>query len=215
MVYVASHDLQVPLVSMEGYASELLENYHNKLDEDGHYCLTRLKSNANRMHKLVLSLLDISRLNTIRKEYQSFNLTHLIEKIISDLSLTIEKKQAIVEIEPLPDLYADKIRIESVFRNIIANALVYGGKNILVAAKDNCIFVKDDGIGIPAGQSERIFEPGERLKVISTEGVGMGLTFCKKVIEQHGGQIRASSEGQGKGTTFYIQLNSNNIINVS
>jgi PAS domain S-box-containing protein len=215
MVYVASHDLQVPLVSMEGYASELLENYHGKLDEDGHYCLTRLKSNAHRMHKLVLSLLDISRLNTIKKEYQSFNLTQMIGKITSDLSLTIEKNKAVIKIQPLPNLFADKIRMESVFRNIIANALVYGGKNIVVGSKQNCVFIKDDGIGIPAGQLERIFEPGERLKVISTEGVGMGLTFCKKVIEQHGAQITAYSPGPNKGTTFFINFNSNNIIHVS
>jgi PAS domain S-box-containing protein len=207
MVYITSHDLQAPLVSMEGYATELLHDYGAKFDEEGKYCLHRLQHNSRRMHKLVLSLLDISRLNTQKRPLENFNLKLIIEKILLDLSLTIQKHQVKIIVEQLPELFADKHRIETVFRNLISNAINYGGKNIVVGMKDNTIYVKDDGIGIPNGQLERIFNSGERLKLNKADGVGMGLTFCKKVINQHNGKIWAESEGENKGTTIKIQLN--------
>jgi len=86
MVYITSHDLQAPLVSMEGYATELLKDYADKFDEEGYYCLTRLQSNARRMHHLVLSLLDISRLNTKKNQYEKFKLKLIIEKVMMDLT---------------------------------------------------------------------------------------------------------------------------------
>ena len=209
MVYIASHDLQVPLVSMEGYATELLDNNKDKLDEDGVYCLTRLQVNAQRMHKLVLSLLDISRLNTKKNPHQKFSLSEVIDKILKDISLTVEKENVNISHGKLSTLYGDKQRIEGVFRNLIVNSIIYKGKNINIGFADNIFFVKDDGIGIPESQLEKIFHPGERLKFTKAEGVGMGLTFCKKVIEQHKGKIWAESEGENKGTAIYIKFNSN------
>ena len=213
MVYIASHDLQSPLLSMESYADELLNNYKNKLDEEGKYCLQRLKSNSSRMQSLVQSLLDISRLNTTELKPQKFELKQIVNKIMRDLSLTIDKKNANVKVNDLPTIYADKQRIETVLRNIISNALNYGGKNIEISFNDNTLSIKDDGIGIPSDQLDRVFRPGERLKSIKeTEGVGMGLTFCKKVIAQHGGKIWAESEGKNKGTTIFINFNAKNIL---
>lgn len=206
MIYIASHDLQVPLVSMEGYASELLENYKSSLDDEGVYCLTRLQNNAQRMHKLVLSLLDISRLNTRAVQLSKFDLNETINKIIQDLSLTIEKNKTNIVINKLPNLYADKERIESVFRNLIQNSIIYDGENIIIGCINDIIYVKDDGIGIPRDQLNKIFLPGERLKIKKIDGVGMGLTFCKKVIEQHNGKIWAESEGNGKGSCFKLKL---------
>jgi PAS domain S-box-containing protein len=210
LVYIASHDLQVPLVSIEGYATQLLETYAAKFDEDGTHCLTRLQANARRMHALVLSLLDVSRLNTKKYPYEKINLDLLLEKTLLDIALTVEKHNATVDVGKMPELFADQIRIESVFRNLIINSIIYGAKNISLGYENNTVFVKDDGIGIPESQLERIFNPGERLKKNNAEGVGMGLTFCKKVIEQHKGKIWAKSDGENNGTTMFIQLTSNN-----
>src|SRR6056297_514199 len=126
MVYIASHDLQVPLISMEGYASELFEDYGDKMDENGKFCLSRLQKNAENMHKLVLSLLDISRLNTNKYPYEEFELSLIIDIILIDLSLVVQKQEASITVHDLPKLYADKQRMEGVFRNIIANSLNYG-----------------------------------------------------------------------------------------
>lgn len=206
MVYITSHDLQSPLVSMEGYATELLNDYGDKFDAEGKYFLTRLKVNSQRMHSLILSLLDISRLNTKKNPYEKFKLNLIVEKIVLDLSLTIEQRNVKLKVGELPELFGDRQRIETVFRNLISNALNYGGKNIVIDTEQNIIYMKDDGIGIPVNQLERIFDPGERLKLNKVEGIGMGLTFCKKVILQHNGKIWAESEGENKGSTIKIIL---------
>jgi PAS domain S-box-containing protein len=212
MVYIASHDLQVPLVSMEGYAHELLQNYAKMLDDEGVYCLTRLKTNAVRMHNLVLSLLDISRLNTKKYPYSKFETNKVVEKIVKDLSLAIEEFKVKINIGKLPAILADKLRIEIVFRNIISNSINYGARHIDISYQDRVISIQDDGIGIPKAQLKKIFKPGERIKEIKVEGVGMGLTFSKKVITQHSGRIWAESKGRNKGTTLNIEFNPSNIM---
>jgi len=211
LVYIASHDLQVPLVSMEGYTAELLADNKDKLDEEGVFCLKRLQSNAQRMHKLVLSLLDVSRLNTHINPYQKFKAKAMIEGVINDLTLIIEREKVQVLCGKLPKIYADKQRIESVFRNLIQNAINYGAKNIEVGFESETFFVKDDGIGIPKDQLERIFNPGERLKQNKAEGVGMGLAFCKKAINLHNSKIWAASEGKNKGAIFKIKFSNKNL----
>ncbi|MCP4687152.1 MAG: hybrid sensor histidine kinase/response regulator, partial [Desulfobacterales bacterium] len=72
----------------------------------------------------------------------------------------------------------------------------------------------DNGVGIPKNQLEKIFSPAERLKMMDVEGVGMGLTFCAKVIRQHGGKIWAESEGVNRGATFYFILDPKGVANV-
>ncbi len=209
MVHIASHDLQVPLVSMEGYATELLEGNRGNLDDESIYCLTRLKANAQRMHKLVLSLLDISRLNTKRNPRGIFSLETIIKKILGDIALTVETHKATIKIGKLPKLFADKQRMEIVFRNLIVNSLNYEGNNIEIDYSDNVVSIIDNGIGIPPTQLDDIFNPGKRLKITKAEGVGMGLTFCKKVIEQHNSKIWAESDGKNKGTKINIEFDAN------
>jgi len=210
MVYITSHDLQVPLISMEGYASELLNTYRDQLDEEGIYCLERLKANSQRMHQLVLNLLDISRLNTKKYPYETFNPQNIVENILADLMLLIDEQNAKINVNntDIPLMTGDRLRLDGVFRKLITNALNYGGKNITIGCEKNIYFVKDDGIGIPDDQLEKIFSPGERLKMLAVNGTGMGLTFCKKVIKQHGGKIWAESGGKNNGSTFYFYLKS-------
>jgi signal transduction histidine kinase len=205
IVYIISHDLQVPLISMEGYAIELEENYKELLDEDGIYCLERLKANTRRMYRLVLSLLDLSRLNTRKYPHESFEAMAIVKGIVRELSAGSDGIN--IELEEMPRVRGDKQRLAGVFRHLISNALIYGGKNITIGCRGGTWFVKDDGIGIPPNQLENIFKGGVRLKRVEAEGVGMGLTFCKYVIHQHGGQIWAESEGENKGAVFYFNVN--------
>jgi signal transduction histidine kinase len=205
IVYIISHDLQVPLISIEGYATELEEKYKELLDENGIYCLERLKANTRRMYLLVLSLLDLSRLNTRKYPHESFEATAIVKEIVRELSAGNDGIN--IEVEEMPRIRGDKQRLAGVFRQLISNALMYGGKNITIGCRGGTWFVKDDGIGIPPDQLENIFKGGERLKRVEVDGVGMGLTFCKYVIYQHGGQIWAESDGENKGAAFYFNVN--------
>jgi len=204
LIYIASHDLQTPIVSMVGYATNILKKYSQGMDEKGIYALQRLKANAERLYQLVLSLLDLSRLNTVKNPYRTFDPEEVVRSIIEELELTLKESGAEIVIETMPPMHGDEPRLTTVFRNLVANALNYGGQHILVGYKDGAYFVRDDGIGIPESQLEKIFKPGERLKKVDVEGVGMGLTFCQKVITQHNGKIWAESEG--KGSTFYFTI---------
>ncbi len=206
MVYIASHDLQTPLLSMEGFAGEVLNNYRDTLDEQGVHQLERIQANTRRMRKLVLSLLDMSRLNTVKNPYATFSAGDVVDNVLRDLALTIEQAGAIIDVDDLPRMYGDKQRIEGVFRRLISNALTYRGKHITIGCKDGAYVVRDDGIGIYADQLQKIFKPGEQLKDITIEGAGMGLTLCQKVIAQHHGRIWAESEGVGKGAAFYFEI---------
>jgi light-regulated signal transduction histidine kinase (bacteriophytochrome) len=207
IVYIISHDLQVPLISMDGYATELEEKYKKSLDEDGIYCLERLKANTRRMYLLVLSLLDLSRLNTRKYPHESFDAAAMVKEIVRELTTPNDGSGINIEVEEMPRMRGDKQRLAGVFRQLISNALIYGGKNITIGCRSGTWFVKDDGIGIPPNQLENIFKGGARLKRIEVEGVGMGLTFCKYVIHQHGGKIWAESDGENKGAAFYFNVN--------
>lgn len=206
MLYIASHDLQVPLISMEGYTAELLESYQDKLDDEGVHFLKRAQANARRMNLLVMGLLELSRLNTRSFPPETFKAVDMVKDIADQVILNLHRPEVRITVQDLPCLYGVRQRLEEVFRKIIANAVMYGGTSIVVGYADKTFFVRDDGIGIPLDQLETIFKPGERLKDAGVDGAGLSLTFCRKVIEQHGGDIRAESEGPGFGATFYFSL---------
>ncbi|MCK4980734.1 MAG: PAS domain S-box protein, partial [Candidatus Delongbacteria bacterium] len=210
MMYVASHDLQMPLVSMEGFASMLVEQHSEVLDDKGQYYLQRILANTVSMRKLINSLLSISRLTSVRNPFEALNVTKLVNIIKKELDLNIEEANAqvtIIEEENIPESFGDRQRILIVLRNLISNSLCYGAKNISIGYDSGKgYYVKDDGIGINNDHLERIFKPGERINDIKIEGTGMGLTFCQKVIEMHKGNIWAESKGQGKGATIYFTI---------
>ena len=210
MMYVASHDLQMPLVSMEGFASLLLDQHGDSLDDKGLYYLERILHNTTSMRKLINSLLSISRLTSVKNPFEVLAISKLINIIKKELELSIEESNVeilIIDEENLPEAFGDRQRLLIVLRNLISNSINYKAKNISIGYENGKgYFVKDDGIGINSDHLERIFKPGERINDIKTEGTGMGLTFCQKVIEMHKGVIWAESEGQGKGTAIYFTI---------
>ena len=207
-MYIASHDLQSPLVSMSGFASMFIDNVSEKLTEEELFPIKRIEANSRKMQDLIKSLLDVSRLNTVANEFVEVNCNELLDNIIKTLDLNIAERNINIERNDLPNMYGDKIRLETLARNIISNAIKYGGKNIEIGfnSSENLLYIKDDGVGIDHSQLESIFKPGSRLQTVKIEGVGMGLSFCKKVVELHKGKIWAESEGKGKGTTIWMKF---------
>jgi len=209
MLHIVAHELQTPLVTMEGFSSLILDNLKESIDEQFVYYLERINSNALGMKKLINSILDISRLNTIIYPPEKFSTVKMITDLKKEIEIMSESKVfiSINTFPEIPEIYGDKQRIYLVFRNLLLNAINYGGENIEIGYfPDKGFFVKDDGIGIKTDYLERIFIPGERLKETKAKGTGMGLTFCKKILELHRGRIWAESEGKGFGSTFYFSL---------
>ncbi|NOR44983.1 MAG: response regulator [Candidatus Delongbacteria bacterium] len=207
-MYIASHDLQSPLVSMSGFATIFIDSVSDKLSEEELFPIKRIEANSRKMQDLIKSLLDVSRLNTVKNQFSEVNCNDLLDNIISTLDINIAEKDVNIARKELPNMCGDKIRLETLARNIVSNAIKYGGKNIEIGFDESkkAFYVKDDGVGIDPEQLENIFKPGSRLQTVKIEGVGMGLSFCKKVVDLHNGEIWAESEGKGKGTTIWMKF---------
>ncbi len=211
--YIASHDMKEPLRAIHNHSMFLLEDYEDKLDEDGVKKLNRLIALSKRMEKLTNDLLYFSRLGREKLAYKETNMDNVITDINDMLYDTLVEKNAIIEkIGPLPDIKCDTVRVTELFRNLIVNGIKYNSqeqKTIEIGYLDDegAFFVKDNGIGIEKEHHKDVFRIFKRLnsdKAFGT-GSGAGLTFVKKIVENHGGRIWIDSE-PGSGTTFYFTL---------
>lgn len=222
--YIASHDLKEPLRGLFNHASFLLEDYRDKLDDDGVRRLTRLGQLSQRMEQLINDLMYFSRLGRADLARQETDFNAVIADIQQMMETLLAERQArIVVPHPLPTIICDKTRVSEVFRNLITNAVKYNDKpepsvevgfHETITTPDgpekNVFYVRDNGIGIERDFHQDIFRIFKRLHAPAAgeqAGSGVGLTFVKKIIERHGGRIWLESE-PGQGTTFYFHLNS-------
>ncbi|OHV25883.1 PAS domain-containing sensor histidine kinase [Rhizobium sp. RMa-01] len=220
--YIASHDLKEPLRGLHNHSRFLLEDYEDKLDDDGVRRLNRLVRLSQRMEKLVNDLLYFSRLGRQQLAVKRSDIGLIVKDVVATMELLLEERHAKVIIDgQLPDVVCDAPRLTEVFRNLITNAIKYNdkpaplvsigyleryvGQNGTVAR--NVFFVRDNGKGIPQEFHEDIFRIFKRLEKSqdSDDGTGAGLTFVRKIIARHNGDIWLESE-VGTGTTFYFTL---------
>jgi signal transduction histidine kinase len=211
-VYTVSHDLKAPVVSLQGMASVLAEDYENQLDDQGRHYLQRVIANATQMEGLIQNLLDLSRIGSIAYTPEVVNTEDVVREVLEQLESQINDQQIKVNIgSPLPKIWFNRMRLHQVFSNLIGNAVKFMGKNPApcieigsTRTRDKIQFyVKDNGIGIEQAFHEKIFEVFRQLKEIEAEGTGIGLSIVKKIVESYGGRIWVDSEKE-KGTTFYF-----------
>jgi two-component system sensor kinase FixL len=220
--YIVSHDLKEPLRGLRNHATFLMEDYNDRLDEDGARRLQRLVALGTRMQQLIDDLLFFSRLGRSELAVQPADPNAMVRDVEQMLDAFMEERHAkIVVMEPMPVIFCDKTRVVEAFRNLITNALKYNDKEeprIEVGYLPECVtlrglekhvfYVKDNGLGIPAEFHQEIFRMFKRLQrdeASDQQGTGAGLTFVKKIVERHGGRIWLESE-PGKGTTFFFTL---------
>ncbi|WP_064693793.1 sensor histidine kinase [Rhizobium aegyptiacum] len=220
--YIASHDLKEPLRGLHNHSRFLLEDYEDKLDVDGVRRLNRLVRLSQRMEKLVNDLLYFSRLGRQQLAVRRTDIGLIVKDVVATMELLLEERHAkVVTDGRLPEVICDAPRLTEVFRNLITNAIKYNdkptplisigyldrfvGKDGTVAR--NVFFVRDNGKGIPQEFHEDIFRIFKRLEKSqdSDDGTGAGLTFVRKIIARHNGDIWLESE-VGVGTTFYFTL---------
>lgn len=212
--YAASHDLQEPLRMVSSYMQLVKERYGDKLDEDGKTFINFAADGAQRMQSLVNDLLDLSRVRTTARSFQTEDLNTLYEEALANLQAAVIESDAAVTHDTLPSLKVDKTQITQLFQNLISNAIKYRKSGqapvIHVAAARQkgsyVITITDNGIGIKPQYYERIFGVFQRLHT-RTEypGTGVGLAICSKIVERHGGKIWVESPSDG-GTVFSFSL---------
>ena len=169
---------------------------------------------AGRMKELINDLLTYSQLQQQKLQFEEVDLNQTIQEIIRDLDVTIREKGASIQVEPLPVLWGNKIRLRQLFVNLISNALKYSKKEVppdvrITAATSNgaaTIKVRDNGIGFEEQYNEKIFGLFERLHSRDQfPGTGIGLSICKKITELHHGTISADSV-PGEYAEFEVTL---------
>lgn len=169
------------------------------------------------METLINSLLAYSRITTKTRTVERIDLNDVVRDALSDLDVRIAETQGTVQVDPLPEISADRTQMVQLFENLVGNALKFQRKGvppqIKIAVRADGkgegaveIRVQDNGIGFDEKYLGRIFSPFERLHGnCHYEGVGMGLTICRKIVERHSGTITAEST-VGKGSVFTVRL---------
>lgn len=212
--YISSHDLQEPLRTITNYIQIIKKDYSTHLDNTVNKYLNAMNDATKRMIILINALSDYSRLGHDKK-LQSIDCKHLINDVIGDLDLLIKNSNAIIDITEMPTLNVYDVEIRQLFQNLISNAIKFQEKDNqpkiqISSEKINGKWkfsVKDNGIGIASEYHERIFDIFQRLHANDDDykGNGIGLAFCKKIVQLHHGEIWAESN-IGQGTTFYFTI---------
>jgi two-component system, LuxR family, sensor kinase FixL len=227
--YIASHDLKEPLRGIHNYATFLVEDYGDKLDEEGRAKLETLQRLSQRMESLINSLLEFSRVGRLDFAMRMTDLNDVLSEVLDSLRFTLQERGIEVRVpRPLPTILCDRVRIGEVFRNLITNAAKYTDKPdkwVEIGYGDEfrpvtpslegdgagrprpqvAFYVRDNGIGIRDKHFDSIFRIFRRLHGRDKfgGGTGVGLTIVKKIVERHGGQIWIESN-YGEGTTFFF-----------
>ncbi|WP_428232638.1 sensor histidine kinase [Flavobacterium sp.] len=221
--YIASHDLQEPLRKIMIMLSRAGEHFSEQQKTE--YYFDKMTSAAGRMSSLIADVLNYSRVDNRELKFTEVDLDEIVTETMSDLSLIIEEKNAIVNVGKLPVVSGLNVQLRQLFFNLINNGLKFNSTQPIVTitsgdaahsaisidtfspeGKYHIITIADNGIGMDSEYSGRIFDMFQRLHQRDQYGGnGIGLALCKRIIENHNGIINFTSQ-PGKGTTFFIYL---------
>ncbi|MBP2291471.1 PAS domain-containing sensor histidine kinase [Azospirillum rugosum] len=217
--YVASHDLRQPLRVINSYLALLERSLEGQLDEETTEFIGFARDGAQRMDRLIVDLLEYSRVGRKAKAFRPVPLDDLVNTALLNLQVAVAEASATITVEgPLPTVDGDENELIRLFQNLIGNAVKYRTPDrapvvTVACARDSdrglWVFdVRDNGIGIAPEHLERVFGIFQRLhRRDEYEGTGVGLAVCKKIVEHHGGAIWVDSvEGQGSAFRFTLPV---------
>lgn len=224
--YISSHDLQEPLRKIQTFASRLTDLDDENISATAKTYLSRIEYSAKKMQALIQDLLTYSRANSADRVFTQVKINEIAEEVVSDFSDRIEEKNAVVEYGDLGEATLIQFQFRQLLHNLVENALKFSkpgvppkvkisviqvdGKSLPDAEfKDkmyHVLQVSDEGIGFEPEYKEKIFEVFQRLNTETEyKGTGIGLAIVKKIVENHKGFIKVSSE-KDKGSHFCIYI---------
>lgn len=222
-VSVASHELRTPMTAIKSYLWMALKGKGGELNEKQRYYIERGYNSVDRLIRLVNDMLNISRIESgrITVELQSVDLMKLTQEVVDEVLPRAHEVGVTLnlnKVASLPNVLADPDKIKEVLFNLIGNSLKFTPKGgtitVIFNRKDGYVetSIKDTGAGIPQEDIGKLFQkfgllPGSYITNQTTvAGTGLGLYICRSIINLHHGEIRATSEGRGKGSTFTFSL---------
>ncbi|WP_424357162.1 ATP-binding protein [Methanocella sp. MCL-LM] len=216
-LYMVSHDLKAPLISLQGYVTAMEDDFGKQLGEDGNFYLKRMYKNIDTMEALIHDLLELSRAGKITDQVDEINTSTLARDCIETLKgKPAAKGIEFVVAEHMPVVVYSKKRLSEILLNFVDNAIKYIGTPehpvIEVGSRDEgdewAFYIRDNGIGIAPEYHDKLFNmflrvPDERSRKV--DGTGIGLVIVKKIVTTNGGRVWLESE-PGKGSTFYFTV---------
>ncbi len=221
-VSIASHQLRSPLTSIRGHASMLSEGTYGKFPVKAQAIVDKISESAKFMALSIEDYLNVSRIEAGNMKYEmtDFNVKEMAEKLVDELRPVALKKGLLMlfssDCDGSCSVHADIGKTRQVLMNLIDNAMKYTPKGtITVVAHDDVkrkkmfVTIKDTGVGINADTIDELFDKFVRAKnanCVNVTGTGLGLYVAKKMIDGMNGRVWAESEGEGKGSSFHIEL---------
>ncbi len=214
--FVCSHDLQEPFRMIRSFTDKLNHHIQDRLEGDdvGKKYFRFVLDGSERAQNLIEGILNYSKIDSSESLHEDVDINHILEDINRNLSTDDTHSSHKLSFESMPIMHGNKTQIHQLFQNLIGNGLKYQEENsaphVMVNVNDKEGFwefsIADNGIGIEESKFEKIFDVFQRLHGKSQyKGTGIGLSICKKIVENHGGKIWVESE-KGIGTTFYFTI---------
>jgi light-regulated signal transduction histidine kinase (bacteriophytochrome) len=212
--YSVSHDLRAPLRGIDGWSLALLEDYRDKLDDQGREYLGYIRSDTQRMGQLIDDLLRLSRVTRNRMERTLVDLGAVSQTVVARLRETEPNAQVEFEAQAGLTAWCDAGLIEIALTNLIGNAWKFSRTRPVARIEfgrtevegRSAFFVRDNGVGFDMTYVDKLFGVFQRLhKATEFPGTGIGLAIVQRVMRRHGGRVWAESK-PGEGTTFYFTL---------
>lgn len=224
---IASHQLRTPLTAIKGYASMILEGSYGKISETAKGAVDKIFQSSQRLVLIIGDFLDISHIEqgTMQYDFASLDVREMAKNLADEFKATIEsskeKSKALkISFEANEkenfSVSADRNKIRQVISNLIDNSIKYTPSGFVkvrlskISESRNILLkIEDSGIGISTETMPNLFKKFGRAKSLSSayaNGSGLGLYVAKEIIKAHKGKIWAESDGEGKGSQFFVEL---------
>ena len=212
--YIVSHDLQEPLRAVASFLQLLEVRFGQALGEKPREYIAFATDGAQRMSRLIQDLLDYSRIQRGNRKLAPVDMNAVFDQALANCAASIQEARAAVTRDDLPTVLGDRPQLGQLLQNLVGNAVKFRRPDVrpevhVSATREDgqwAFQVRDNGIGIPADQADRVFQIFQRLhRREEYPGTGIGLAVCKKIVEQHGGRIGVEST-PGEGSCFHFTL---------
>ena len=212
--YSVSHDLRSPLRAIDGFSRILLDDYADKLDNEGMRLLNVVRDNTSRMGQLIDDILKFSRTGRTEMSFTRIDMEELARKVFEELQPSVDHAKLQLEIATIPPVMGDRALMHQVFVNLLSNAIKFtrhretavirvGGS---IEGDEAVYFVQDNGAGFDMQYADKLFGVFQRLHSMNEfEGTGIGLAIVKRIITRHNGRVWAEGKVNG-GATIYFAL---------
>ncbi|NLG15890.1 MAG: PAS domain-containing protein [Fibrobacter sp.] len=212
--YTISHELRQPLITIKGFLGYLEENAQKGQRTQLHQDIMQIIHATETMQRLLNDLISLNRIGLATRKAEPLDLSEIAQAAVDLFKEKINLKGIDVQIDrSMPEVIGYRSELFELFQNIIENSVKFTSDQpspyikigTVRTGEETVFFIKDNGIGFKSKYKDKIFGLFDKLHS-DTEGTGVGLALAKRIVEHHGGWIRAESEGPGKGTTFYFTL---------